>query len=90
MAGRGGRPWARLKANLRAQHRPCWICGQPINYAAAYDAPDAFEVDHIKSWSAYPELREDPGNLAASHKRCNGNRGADAPPPAIGITSRRW
>lgn len=89
-AGRRGRRWERLKANLRACHHPCWLCGQPIDYGAHHTDPNSFSVDHIKSRLDYPELREEPTNLAAAHLRCNTGRGTRDPAPTIGSASRRW
>lgn len=70
-SGRRGRNWNRLKANLRAQHRPCCICGQPIDYTLRWPDPQCFTVQHIKPWSTHPHLREDPANLDAAHLSCN-------------------
>lgn len=88
--GRSSRRFRRLAANLRAQHRPCRHCGQPIDYALAHPDPASFTVEHIKPWSTHPELREDPTNLDAAHLACNSSRGNRDTPPGLGTTSRRW
>lgn len=75
---------------LKAQRLPCWLCAQPIDYDLPPDDVMAFSVDHIKPWSTHPELREDPGNLAPAHARCNKQRGAKAPPLGLGLLSRQW
>jgi 5-methylcytosine-specific restriction endonuclease McrA len=80
----------RQAAELRARHDPCWLCGQPIDYTLPADHDWAFSVDHIKPWSTHPELREDPGNLAAAHSLCNKRRGNKPPPLGLGLLSRNW
>ena len=47
--------------------QPCMRCGQPIDYDAPPDDPNAFNLGHIKSYSSHPELRQDPGNLQQEH-----------------------
>lgn len=89
-AGRAGSRWRRLRANLAAEHRPCWICGQPIDYTAPAGHPDAFEADHRIPRSLAPHLAEDPANLEAAHRRCNRQRGTQPPHPDLGTTSRDW
>lgn len=81
---------ARLERG-RAHNERCSICGQPINYAAHYQAPDAPTVDHIRSWRDYPELRSDPANLAMAHRSCNTAKGVRLSAlPAHGNASRDW
>jgi len=88
-AGRSGRRWRTLSAQLKAQRLPCWLCGQPINYDNDGD-PHAFTVDHVKPRSTHPELAEDPTNLRPAGARCNKSRGARDPKPGLGTTSRDW
>lgn len=82
--------------NIRAQYRrdrpqPCMRCGQPIDYDAAPDDPDSFNLGHIKSYERHPELREDPGNLQQEHASCNKSAGMDDGNNfQLGQTSRRW
>lgn len=89
-AGRRGRRWRTLVANLRAKHDPCWLCGQAIDYDLPTDDPRSFEADHIRPLSTHPHLAEDPNNLAASHRKCNRSRGNRDPSPGLGATSREW
>ena len=73
--GRKGRPWERLRAQVRARREPCWICGQPIDYDLPAGHPKSFEADHILPRSMHPESAMDPKNLRAAHKGCNSRRG---------------
>lgn len=96
-AGRSGRRWIRLKAEVYARRGPCCRCGQAINYLLPYidpltgsPDPNSKSVDHFpKPLSTHPHLAEDPSNLAAAHLRCNTSAGDRGVAPA-GITSRRW
>jgi 5-methylcytosine-specific restriction endonuclease McrA len=87
---RRSRRGQRLARELKAQHRPCWLCGQAIDYSLPPDDDMAFSVDHIKPWSTHPELREDFANLAAAHQKCNKQRGNKPPPLGLGLLSRQW
>jgi len=89
-AGRAGHRWRTLSANLKAQHQPCWLCGQPINYHLTWPNPDSFTVDHVAPRHTHRHLAEDPANLRAAHLRCNVSRGTRDPKPPIGTTSRNW
>ena len=88
--GRTSRRYRALVKWLRAQRYACWLCGQPIDYSAKPQTPDAFEPDHVYPLSTHPELAEDPGNLRASHCRCNRARGNRQPKPGLGDRSRNW
>lgn len=73
--------------------RPCWMDGQPIDYAAASDDhknPDRFQRDHIKSVDEHPELAEVPSNWAASHADCNRRKSNGQARPPLGTLSRAW
>lgn len=69
----------KLRAWLRAQRRPCWICrafgrNGAIDYELPHNHPLAFEVDELDPVS----LGGDPldrNNVDASHRRCNQWRG---------------
>lgn len=93
-AGRTGRRWRELKAKFRAQCQaadtPCWMCGQAIDWNAADDTPDCFNIDHFYPVSTHPELGNDPGNLRPSHRACNIARGAGDPPLSLGTPSEDW
>ena len=85
----------RVRAWLKAQQRPCHICGMPIDYSLPAGHPMSFEVDELvpvsKGGSPY---RTD--NVDAAHRICNERRGnrdlsegprpRDLPCP----TSRSW
>ena len=85
-------PYIRKKAwdrdrNTRA---PCHICGERIDYSIpASSAPLAWEPDHIVPWSKAPELELDLNNIAASHMRCNRQRG-NGTNNDVGQRSRIW
>lgn len=70
-AGRSGSNWRRLHAEVKARRDVCYHCGQPIDYTLKWPDPASFSVDHLLSKKHHPELAEDPGNLYASHLRCN-------------------
>lgn len=89
-AGRSGHRWRLLVAEIKSARRPCYLCGQAIDYTVTYPHPEAFTVDHIQSWIGHPELREDPANLAACHARCNAVKGKAATPLSLGFRSEEW
>lgn len=90
-AGRHGRRWYRLRANVRARRDPCCRCHQPIDYALAYPDPSSFSVDHYPHpLSTHPHLAEDPANLAAAHLRCNQGAGNRHSEPELGPPSEGW
>ena len=90
-AGRKGSRWRSLVAEVRRRRAPCGICWQRIDYTITDpNHPDAFTVDHIKPWSLNPNLRTDPANLRAAHRRCNSSRGNRENIPTLGLTSRSW
>lgn len=93
-AGRSGRAWRQLSADFRKvceeSDAPCWMDGQPINYAAGPDEPDAFNVDHFYPVSTHPELGNDPANLRPSHRACNIARGNGDAPLGLGQLSEEW
>lgn len=80
--GRSGRPWRRVRAQVLAASRVCWICG--------HDGSDS--VDHLTPLAEGGDPL-DPTNLAPAHdapcptckRRCNGSRGVAA---ARGVTER--
>jgi len=90
-AGRRGKRWQRLKAEVRTRRGPCCRCGQRIDYSLEYPHPDSFSVDHYPfPLSTHPWLAEDPGNLAPAHLVCNQAAGAGGPTPSLGETSEPW
>lgn len=90
-AGRKGRRWERLRAQVKARRGPCCRCGQRIDYTLAWPHPDSFSVDHYPHPRiTHPQLAEDPANLAAAHLRCNQSAGDRGVKPALGTTARQW
>ena len=81
---------AEVAAHYQAQNAPCWLCGQPIDYAAPANDPDALEIDHVKSRKRFPHLALDRNNLRPSHHRCNRGKGAGEAQIAMGDTSEDW
>jgi 5-methylcytosine-specific restriction endonuclease McrA len=76
-----------------AADAPCWLCGLPIDYAAAYDDygnDDRFQEDHFFPVSTHPHLQEDPTNKRPSHAGCNRDRSNGAPASGLGVLSREW
>lgn len=76
--------------NLRAQRRPCCLCGQSINYLLPHDDPEAFTIEHVKPRSTHPHLENDPSNCDAAHASCNKSKGAGQHKPGLGVRSREW
>ena len=73
-----GNATRKLRARLKAEGRPCHLCGRPIDYSLPPRTPWSFELDHI-----VPIARGgDPysyANAAASHRICNERKGASMP-----------
>jgi 5-methylcytosine-specific restriction endonuclease McrA len=99
-AGRSSRRWLQvLVPNVKAQAqagRPCHFCHQPVDVTLPSSHDAAFHVHHIRNWVDYPELREEPTNLAPSHRVCNQSNGERRPTglptdrPSLGEPSREW
>lgn len=84
----------KLRAWLKAQGRPCHICGRPIDYSLPAGDPMSFEVDEIVPVSKGGSPL-DRANVDAAHRICNqrrGNRMAPHPSEEAGPieTSRPW
>lgn len=76
---RSGRPYRTLRTKLKKQWsdegRPCWLCGQPINYELPGHHRAAFTMDHLHPvWAGGSDT--DPANYAPAHRSCNSRRGA--------------
>lgn len=79
-----GNLYRKNQARLRAEGRPCALCGQPIDYSLTtiYDPvrkkripnPWRFEVDHIVPVSRGGDPY-DYANLQAAHRICNQRKG---------------
>jgi 5-methylcytosine-specific restriction endonuclease McrA len=67
--------WKRVAKAQKAKRRPCYHCGQPIDYELKWPHPASFSADHLKPWVRHPELRYDPGNVVSTHLRCNQSKG---------------
>lgn len=73
-AGRAGRPWRRLQAQVYAEEQHCWICGHDVDQTLAPQHPYARSVDHLIQLchQGPPNSR---GNSRLAHRRCNTRRG---------------
>lgn len=80
----------RLRIGSRSLGRPCWLCGQAIDYDLVWPDPRSFSLDHIKPRSARPDLEHEPTNHAPAHLGCNSSRQDSAARPGLGGTSRNW
>jgi 5-methylcytosine-specific restriction endonuclease McrA len=70
---------------------PCWLCGQPIDYALKPgSADDSHELDHYVPVSVDPSMQYDPANFRHAHKICNVLRSNKPPKLSLGIHSRQW
>lgn len=75
---RNGSARRKLRARLRAEGRPCHLCGQPIDYSLPAGHPWSFEVDEIIPVSRGGDPL-DYGNVDAAHRLCNQRRGNRMP-----------
>ena len=64
----------KLRARLRAEGRPCHICGMPIDYGLPAGDPWSFEVDELVPVSRGGDPL-DYSNVDAAHRICNQRRG---------------
>lgn len=81
----------RFLAECKRLHRPCWLCGLPIDYDAAPNSTDdSFNLDHLFPVSKRPDMQEDPAGFRPSHASCNNLRGNRDPEPPLGTLSRPW
>lgn len=75
----------------RKNRAPCHICGERIDYSLTPGAyPLSWEPDHLIPYCKAPELELDLCNIAASHRRCNRQRGNGSQDNTIGQRSRVW
>ena len=72
---RNGSARRKLRARLRAEGRPCHICGMPIDYSLPAGHPWSFEVDEIIPVALGGSCL-DYGNVQAAHRICNQRKGA--------------
>jgi 5-methylcytosine-specific restriction endonuclease McrA len=93
VAGRSGRPWRTVRAQVLAASRTCWLCG--------HDGSDS--VDHVIARAiclatGQLSLLNDIANLRPAHhrpcpecgQRCNRKRGMGTPRRKTGAASRDW
>lgn len=95
MAERRSTRWPRIRKLAWERDRKaravCHICGERIDYSLdPSSAPLSWEPDHIMPFTKAPELELDLNNIAASHMRCNRQRGTGAQDMALGQRSRIW
>lgn len=98
---RSGRPYERLKAQVRREEPDCWLCGLPIDMDLPRTTgkgraghPWSWSLDHIVPLNhGGDELARD--NAHSAHLKCNEERG-DGPPPSTPKApkkrrhTRRW
>lgn len=65
----GSRRWHDVCALVRAEGRPCWLCGKPIDYTLGRYDPMSFSGDHILPTNLGGQDTYE--NCAASHLKCN-------------------
>lgn len=91
---RAGQRWKRVREAARRRDlragAVCWICGQPIDYDAPADDPNAWSPDHVVPVAKAPQLEFALSNIRASHTSCNKSRGQGEGIDRIGPTSRVW
>ena len=90
-----GKGWERVRRMAWDRDRKakalCHICNERIDYSIPpSSAPLSWEPDHIIPVSKSPTLEMDLNNIAASHMRCNRQRGNGANDGVIGQRSRIW
>lgn len=78
----------KLRARLKAEGRPCHLCGQPIDYSLPAGDPMSFELDHVVPLARGGDPY-DYGNAAASHRICNQRKGCRMPGDAAALPINR-
>lgn len=81
---------ASFRAECSAANKPCWICGDEIDYRLKEPHPYSWNLDHIKAVQDHPELIMERNNWSASHRDCNVRRGTDEPALDLGVPSELW
>ena len=84
----------KVRAWLKAQGRPCALCGRPIDYGLPAGHPLSFEVDEIVPVSRGGSPI-DPANVQPAHRICNQRKGnrmrGDAGAAGLAVRrSREW
>lgn len=67
----------KLRNRLKAEGRPCALCGQPIDYTLPARHPMSFEMDEIVPVSKGGSPI-DYDNVQAAHRICNERKGDGA------------
>lgn len=88
-AGRKGRPWRRLREQVKRTESICAKCGEPFDHSLQWPHPKSFSVDHIEPVSLRPELANVRSNLQAMHLGCNSSKGNGTARTTV-ATSRDW
>lgn len=78
----------KLTARLRAEGRPCALCGMPIDYSLPSGDPWSFELDHIVPL-ARGGAPYDYANVQAAHRICNQRKGKRMPGDGQALEIRR-
>lgn len=85
MPDRTSRAYRRKVAALRDEGRPCWLCGEPIDYRLQWPHPMSFSADHVKALnnggSLWGELQ--PAHLAHNSARSDGVYKGERPKPGV-------
>lgn len=92
---KNGNARRKLRARLKAEQRPCALCGRSIDYSLPAGHPYSFEVDEIipVSRGGNPFMYS---NVQPTHRICNQRKGNNI---KVGvrnkgkksiITSRKW
>jgi 5-methylcytosine-specific restriction endonuclease McrA len=73
-AGRSGRPWRTVHAQVYREETHCWLCRVWVDPALPRQHPYSRSVDHLVQLShqGRPQTRT---NLRLAHRRCNVIRG---------------
>lgn len=94
MSARSNR-WPKIRRQAwdrdRRARAVCHICGERIDYSLIpSSAPLSWEPDHLIPVKNAPDLELDLNNIAASHMRCNRQRGTGVHDLDLGRRSRIW
>ena len=65
----------KLRERLKAEGRPCYLCGRPIDYTLPKTHPGSFQLDHINPRAKGGSVL-DYSNAGATHRACNLRKGA--------------
>ena len=78
-AGRKGRPWRKVQAEVYAEETHCCLCGNYVDQTLFnFRGRWARSVHHLIPPDIAPELARDRGNLRLAHLGCNSKAGRGA------------